>query len=169
MAEWLGRALQKLLQRFESARDLQKITPLYWRGFYFTMKHSQLIGIAACICLITVCFCPWIEVASLQQTFNGINGYVNKDVSFGKQVLSHSFFCVLLCIFFLIPKVLAKRINIFIALVNMGWAFKNYILFSMCRQGECPIVKPALYLLVVFAIIIQVMTFLPKSELPKED
>lgn len=24
MAEWLGRALQKLLQRFESARDLQK-------------------------------------------------------------------------------------------------------------------------------------------------
>lgn len=24
MAEWLGRALQKLLQRFESARDLKK-------------------------------------------------------------------------------------------------------------------------------------------------
>ena len=32
MAEWLGRALQKLLQRFESARDLQ--TPLK-RGFFF--------------------------------------------------------------------------------------------------------------------------------------
>ncbi len=36
MAEWLGTALQKLLQRFESASDLKK--PLYkhlWRGFLF--------------------------------------------------------------------------------------------------------------------------------------
>jgi hypothetical protein len=27
VAEWLGKALQKLLQQFESARDLQKINP----------------------------------------------------------------------------------------------------------------------------------------------
>lgn len=132
------------------------------------MKYSQLIGIIACLLLVGTCFMPWIEVVSLQQTFSGVNGYVNKDISFGKQFLSHGFFCVLLIIFFLIPKILAKRINIFVALVNMGWAFKNYILFSMCRQGECPLVKPALYLLVVLAIIIQIMTFIPKIELSKE-
>ena len=28
VAEWLGKALQKLLQRFESARDLKRITDL---------------------------------------------------------------------------------------------------------------------------------------------
>ncbi len=28
VAEWLGRALQKLVQRFESARDLQEKAPL---------------------------------------------------------------------------------------------------------------------------------------------
>ena len=36
MAEWLGKGLQNLVQRFESASDLQK--PLYkqlWRGFLF--------------------------------------------------------------------------------------------------------------------------------------
>ena len=33
VAEWLGRALQKLLQRFESARDLLK-PPILWRFFY---------------------------------------------------------------------------------------------------------------------------------------
>ena len=39
MAEWLGRALQKLLQRFESARDLQ--TPLL-RGFLFIIVKVDL-------------------------------------------------------------------------------------------------------------------------------
>ena len=33
MAEWLGSALQKLLQRFESARDLS-FFPRLWRGFF---------------------------------------------------------------------------------------------------------------------------------------
>ena len=46
MAEWLGTALQKLLQRFESASDLKK--PFYkhlWRGFYFfTPKFTPKVA-----------------------------------------------------------------------------------------------------------------------------
>ncbi len=34
MAEWLGTALQKLLQRFESASDLQQKTPSSRSGFF---------------------------------------------------------------------------------------------------------------------------------------
>jgi hypothetical protein len=33
VAEWLGSALQKLLQRFESARDLKQ-KPLKFQGFF---------------------------------------------------------------------------------------------------------------------------------------
>lgn len=33
MAEWLGRALQKLLQRFESASDLNRWIKPRFRGF----------------------------------------------------------------------------------------------------------------------------------------
>ena len=48
MAEWLGRGLQNLVQRFESASDLTN--PFYttvWRGFlFFTPKVSLLIKIA---------------------------------------------------------------------------------------------------------------------------
>ena len=36
MAEWLGRALQKLLQRFESARDLLK-PPILLEVFLFVI------------------------------------------------------------------------------------------------------------------------------------
>ena len=36
MAEWLGKALQKLVQRFESARDLNiSIKDAIWRPFLF--------------------------------------------------------------------------------------------------------------------------------------
>lgn len=48
VAEWLGRALQKLLQRFESARDLQLTPPK--RGVIFYDKiystHWYLIHVA---------------------------------------------------------------------------------------------------------------------------
>ena len=45
MAEWLGRGLQNLVQRFESASDLQN--PFYtvvWRGFTF-LRLMGLLGV----------------------------------------------------------------------------------------------------------------------------
>ncbi len=129
------------------------------------MKYSQHIGIIACLLVIGSCFLPWVDVPSLHLVLNGINGKVNNELTFGQQWKAHSFFCVLMMLLFLIPTVWAKRTNIFFAVLHLGWSIKNYILFSMCRSGECPEIKPALYLLVVLAIIIQVMTFLPKLEL----
>jgi hypothetical protein len=41
VAEWLGRALQKLLQRFESARNLMKTAIQYQnRGFLFPLVQK---------------------------------------------------------------------------------------------------------------------------------
>ncbi len=41
VAEWLGRGLQNLLQRFESARNLQK--PSYLEGFFMPITILQNI------------------------------------------------------------------------------------------------------------------------------
>jgi hypothetical protein len=43
VAEWLGSALQKLLQRFESARDLDvfKYTPRFGVGFFVFMWRAD--------------------------------------------------------------------------------------------------------------------------------
>ena len=45
MAEWLGRGLQNLVQRFESASDLTN--PFYttvWRGFlFFTLIFTHIL------------------------------------------------------------------------------------------------------------------------------
>jgi hypothetical protein len=130
------------------------------------MKYSQHIGIAAAAGLMIICFLPWIYVPALGLTLNGVNGTVNEQLTFGRQVVPHSLFCILAILLFSIPRVWAKRVNIFVAFLNMGWAIKNYILFSICRQGICPELKPALYLLVFFAIIMQLASLLPKMSLP---
>jgi len=129
------------------------------------MRYSQTIGILAAIALIAVCFFPWISVPSVHLVLSGTNGTVNNELDFGRQLIPHGFLSLLTIIFFMVPAVWAKRTNIFIAFINLSWAIKNYILFSMCRTGECPQVHPALYLLVVFAVIMQLMSFLPKMKL----
>lgn len=129
------------------------------------MKYSQLIGVLACLGLFTISFFPWVYIPSLNLTLDGFHGSINDKLSFGKQGVTHGFFLVFLTAFFLLNKVWAKRANIYIAMLNLGWAIKNFLLFSTCRP-ECPQKQPALYLLVFFAIVIQVMTFLPKIEVP---
>lgn len=85
-----------------------------------------------------------------------------------EQILAQGFFSILLIAFFAFPKVWAKRTNIFLGFINMAWAIKNFILFSLCRAGECPEVKPGLYITVILAVIVLVMTLLPRLKLPAE-
>jgi len=131
------------------------------------MKYTQLIGFIAAIALIVICFLPWCTIESIQVTLNGRDGYVNENLNFGKQYISHTFFAVILMILFAINKIWTKRTNIFIAFLNLGWACKNFILFSLCRTGICPTIHPALYLLPGISILIQIMTFLPTLQVKK--
>ena len=128
------------------------------------MKYSQLIGFIASLLLICICFLPWTVVDSLHISLSGLNGYVNENLNFGKQYIPHTFFAVILAFLFYTNKIWSKRTNSFVAFLNLGWAVKNFILFSLCRTGICPSVQPALYALLALALIIQVMTFLPKME-----
>ena len=128
------------------------------------MKYSQQIGIITAIALIGICFLPWIYVPSVQLELSGINGKINDQLTFGRQIIPHSFFCTIMIILFSIQKVWAKRTNLFIGFINLGWAIKNYIIFTMCRP-ECPEVQPGLYLLVTLAIVVQLCVMLPKLKI----
>jgi hypothetical protein len=80
---------------------------------------------------------------------------------YGKPGLMHLVLGAIIILFFLIPKIWAKRINVFIAAINLAWAFRNYILLTTCYMGECPKAKPALYLSPLLCLAILIMTFLP--------
>ena len=166
VAEWLGKALQKLLQRFESARDLKTYKTNPFVGFFNlrNMKYSQSIGVVAALLLISVCFLPWIIIPNTNTIINGLNGFVNDKFTFGTQIKPHAFFAVIACILFYLKSLWAKRVNIFVCFLNISWAIKNFILLSMCRP-ECPTVQPGLYFLVFFAAVMLLMSFLPKIKI----
>ena len=128
------------------------------------MKYSQQIGILAALLVIGSCFLPWIEIPALNIKLNGINGFVNKNITFGTQIKPHTFFCIIAIVLFLINKVWAKRTNIFICFLSLTWAIKNFILFSVCRP-ECPSIKIGLYSLLIFAVVMQIMSFLPTTKI----
>lgn len=129
-----------------------------------TMKYSQTIGVIACLALTGICFLPWVNLPHLNLVLNGVNGKVNDQLHFGTQLKPHGFLVVSMIVAFISKKIWIKRVNIFTAAINLALAIKNYLVFTMCREGICPQKQAGIYLLVAIAILIQVMTFLPKME-----
>lgn len=126
------------------------------------MKHSQTIGILASIALIAVCFLPWSFIESRQLT---VTGFYAQGTSFGKPGLFNTILSVAMILLFALPAVWAKRTNMFLAAMNLAWAFRNYLLVSSCMMGECPEKKPGLFILLFLAVIIQLMALLPKIKI----
>jgi len=131
------------------------------------MKYSQYIGIVVAIALVVICTLPWVYIPSLQIYLTGINGKASAELNFGSQIKSHGFLATIMIICFFVSKIWSKRLNVFLGAVNLSWAFKNFLIFTMCRGGECPEKQPAIYLLVVFAAIMFIMTLLPKLDVKK--
>jgi hypothetical protein len=189
VAEWLGRALQKLPQRFESARDLDtKPPPIIGGGFFhatqrrklafeswgvivlpicpfkgfiyfYIMKHSQTIGILLCLALIYATTQPFVIIESRNWVITGWNPVGS---SFGQSGKFLSFFAVLSTLFFALPYIWAKRFNMVFGALMLAWAFRNFLILSTCQMGECPQRQWALYGCIILSGLILLMTFLPK-------
>lgn len=128
------------------------------------MKHSQTIGVIACLALIAICFLPWSFIESQQIT---VTGFHAEGTNYGKPGLFNIIMSVINIAMFLIPAIWSKRTNVFIASFNLAWAVRNYLLLSSCMMGECPVKKPALFVLVGLSAVIMIMTLLPKMEVRK--
>src|SRR5690349_13464301 len=118
------------------------------------MKYSQLLGVLACIAQVLVCFMPWSFVAEQNILITGMNSAVR---DYGKPGLINIFFSSIIVLFFVIPKIWAKRANVIIAAINVAWSFRNYLLMSTCHGGECPEKRAGIYLLMALSIFILIM------------
>jgi hypothetical protein len=128
------------------------------------MKYSQLLGVIAVVILAGICYLPWSFIPGKNIIVTGLDA---PGTDFGKPGLMHIVLGAVLFVFFIIPKIWAKRANVFIAAINLAWGIRNYILLSTCYMGECPDKKPGLVLLLGVCAFIQVMTFFPKINLPE--
>lgn len=125
------------------------------------MKYTQLFGVIAVIALAGICYLPWSIIAEKNIVVTGMSA---PGTLFGKPGLMHLVLGVPLIIFFLIPKIWAKRINVFLSAINLAWSIRNYILLTTCFMGECPEKKPALFIALALCSFILVMTFFPKVD-----
>lgn len=125
------------------------------------MKYSQLIGILAALALIACCFFPWSYIESKQLVVTGMSA---PGTNFGKPGLMNIYVSAVSILLFAIPRIWAKRTNVFFTIFNLAWSIRNFIIVSGCLMGECPEKRPALYLLLVFSALMLVMSVLPKME-----
>lgn len=129
------------------------------------MKNSQWIGIAAALLVIAASFMPWAYFPVLQKEFTGFFSEQNRYGRPGKVLLA---FSVVEIVFFLVPKVWAKRANLFVAAVGLAWSFKCFYLYSACYRGECPERRIGLFLVVGGSLVALVAALLPDVPVKEE-
>jgi len=123
------------------------------------------IGLLAAIALVTACFFPWVFIESKNITVTGIE---SPGTSFGKPGYFHFVLAAIFVVFNFTPRVWAKRMNLLITALNLGWAIRNYFLISTCAAGECPEKKAALYIVLISSFVMLLAALFPRVELAEK-
>jgi len=126
------------------------------------MKYSQWIGIAAALALVVAGFLPWTWHPDLQKEFTG---YYSENNVYGKPGKVFLVLSIVAVFFFMMPKIWAKRWNLLIGALIAAYAIKSFMLFSGCYAGTCPEKRIGLWLMLISAIIVLLMTVFPDISL----
>jgi len=123
------------------------------------MKYSQFIGVAAALLLISACFLPWAYFPSLQKDFTG---FFSQDNAYGRPGKIFVIFCSMAIVLYLIPRIWAKRTNMFVAAIVLAFAIKCFILYSSCYTGICPEKRIGIFLVLLASMIMVAAALTPK-------
>ncbi|MBO9619418.1 MAG: hypothetical protein J7539_10325 [Niabella sp.] len=129
------------------------------------ISRSQWIALLAALLLAIGCFMPWAIIASQNLTLSGVD---TTGTRFGKPAYNHFFLDAVILILTFIPKLWAKRMNLLFGVLNLGWAIRNFILFSRCEAGDCPERQIGLFLVLIASVILMLTILFPQMEL-KDD
>jgi hypothetical protein len=126
------------------------------------VKFLNWLGIIACVSLTISCFLPWSYHADLNQSFTGFYSY---DNHYGKPGKFLVFFAALILVLMLLPKIWAKRTNLFLSAFVFAYAIKTFILFGSCYNNYCPQKLFALYLMVGSAAVMLIASGFPNLKI----
>lgn len=126
------------------------------------MKYSKWIGLAGVALIIVSCLIPWVVIESKNLVVTGLQ---TSGTNYGKPGLMNLIMSGVALILFIVPRIAAKRANIFLCAFNLGWAVRNYIVVSACYAGECPVKQAGIYLLMIAAVMMLAAAVLPDLKL----
>ena len=130
------------------------------------MKYSNYVGAVLVIILIIACNMEWVYIDGGRIKVSGLQA---AGTYFGKPGIMNIIFGSITGILFLTPFIWAKRANLFFSALNLAWAVRNYIIITMCREGECPEKQTGIYLLMASSILILLVSFFPEISISKKD
>lgn len=122
------------------------------------------LGIVACVTLIIACFLPWATYNDIHKTFNGFYSFENY---YGKPGKFLTLMTSIALFFMILPKIWAKRANLFICALTTGYAIYAYTLYSTCYKAYCPQREIGLFLMVGSACIMLLASILPDHGIRK--
>lgn len=122
------------------------------------MKYSQFIGVAAAIGLMLSAFLHWAWYPDLQEYFTG---YYTHGNTYGRPGRVFVVVGIVAIIFFVTPRIWAKRWNVFLCAILLAFAIKTLILFSGCYRGVCPVRQPGIWIMLAMAALMMLSSLLP--------
>lgn len=130
------------------------------------MRYSKWLGLLAAFLLILSAFFPWVTIESKNLTITGID---TSGTNYGKPAYFHFLLAgiFLLCTF--TPRVWAKRLNLLITALNIGWAIRNIMVLGSCMGGECPVRKMGIWLMLIASILMLISAVFPDMKLPTKN
>jgi hypothetical protein len=111
----------------------------------------------AAIVLVAACFQPWAFYPDLNKEFNG---FFSENNNYGRPGRVFMVLAFVAIVFYLIPKVWAKRGNLIVVAITVAYAIKSFITFSGCYGGICPEKKIGIWIMLFSAIVMLVMALL---------
>lgn len=137
--------------------------PIFASNFF--MRYMKWIGLLAVVLLVVSCFFPWVIIPSKNIVVSGVD---STGTNFGKPGYAHFILGFFFVLFHLVPKLWAKRINLLIVALNLAWAIRNYLIISMCREGECPEKQVGLWLVLAASALMLIAALFPDIQLKQE-
>lgn len=123
------------------------------------------LGIASVFLLIISCFIPWVVIESKNITVSGMDA---AGTNFGKPGYFHLAMSLFFLLFTFIQKIWAKRSNLLVTALNLGWAIRNYFIISACEMGDCPLKKTGIYTIILASLLMLVSSMFPDMKLPQK-
>ncbi len=102
--------------------------------------------------LIGLCLLPWVTITIKGEPLT-VSGFHSDIFQFGKPGLFFLFVTIPCFLFLLINRIWSIRIAFFASALNIAWSVRNYFILSGCSGGNCPEVHPALYIIIVTAVL----------------
>ena len=122
------------------------------------MKKVKWLGLFAAALLIISSWLPWAYIESRSITITGFN---STGTNFGAPAYFHLMMVAIFIPLTLIPKLWAKRLNLFVVAINTSWMLRNILVLSICRGGDCPERKMGIYLMVFSSIVMLISALFP--------